>query len=649
MANQTLPPTAFDGQIFIDAFRVKWRFDGKARCWKRVGTVSDIPSASELQPGLLTSRLKQLIDSVPEGAGHFGIISRPLLSLNQNPNLLLKDTVDVIKRTESGTKIKGKSVCDRFYSTDIYAGRTLFFKTGTLANKSFLIFTNDGEFIFVEGDMTAAKAGDKFCIGDPEELNPSGVLLGDIELVSESLDITCIDDLGDPLPENCNLDVIKCDSVDNPPALNFEINDNFLDSLCITIPGCKGPRGDRGATGETGADGTGDGPQGEQGDAGADAPSVQNTFTGVKIVDVDDIYDTAIVAIDLDAANGKLTLVKAKVRTPDDVQPATRLVTTPLNRAINFTSDDSFNYEIIMPSADPIGTADVDILKYPDKFNNPGERTNVSKVKLSTFVDKLIEFWENKLSDVNDQYNQDIKTFIESKDAQARTILADLAHQVALCEFELPIEFCLGPVPNECKPTWNKETFVFPFAEELIGTAASGGVATDLGTISVTGRLTDEENGTVPPSTIQDELNDSYLQYPDQQSNLAQRNLPAGQYIITHQSGCIKDEDGYKVGDSREGRGVEFLAKDAMTDATTVHAFPALDPATVNMREASSVEAGYQNADVMTRSMAIDLPNGGTISGRALVTAPDGVTRSAASLAAAANSVTFGIIQIQAV
>ena len=42
-----LPQQAFDSQIFIDAFRVRWEFDGSAKCWRKIGQEPDIPAATE--------------------------------------------------------------------------------------------------------------------------------------------------------------------------------------------------------------------------------------------------------------------------------------------------------------------------------------------------------------------------------------------------------------------------------------------------------------------------------------------------------------------------------------------------------------------------------------------------------------------------
>ena len=93
MANK-FPQLPFDGQVFIDAFRMKWEFSKIAKCWQKKGSVPDIPAATELEPGLFTAQLKTLLDGVPKGGGHFGILTKPLLSLKpQKTNVLLADKV----------------------------------------------------------------------------------------------------------------------------------------------------------------------------------------------------------------------------------------------------------------------------------------------------------------------------------------------------------------------------------------------------------------------------------------------------------------------------------------------------------------------------------------------------------------------------
>jgi hypothetical protein len=632
MAQNTLPQQAFDGQLFIDAFRVKWQFDGKAKCWRNIGTCPEIPVATELQPGLLSAKLKRILDGIPVGGGHFGIIAQPLLTLKKDPKALIKDEIDQISRVQSGTRIRGKVVDGRRYSPEQYVGKVLMFLSGILAKKVFLIFTNDEEFLFLEGDATAAEKGDKFQIVESTAFNPSGVLLGDILLVSDSIDITCVDGKGLPVAGGnaCNVDVIQCDSVENPPGLNFQINKDLLDSLCVTVPGCKGPVGDRGAKGADGADGTGDGPVGEQGDPGEDAPAVANTFTGIKIIDVDDIWDTAVVAMELDAEAGKLNVIRAKVRTPDNDTPATQVISTPVNRSVDFNDSTSFDYTLMKPSVDPIGTADIDILKYPNQFSqeNQGQETNLNRIKLSEIIDAIIAYYEDKLSEINDQYNQDLKAYIEEKDAKARELLAALAQNVAECEFELPIKFCLGIQPNDCHPDDvppNQTPFIFPFAEIFFGTQGGQVTALPVGEtvlcptgnfIPVTFPQTEIPDAFAGEPNLTDIIPDPNQTFVSTGSNMVE--LPAGSYAISYVDGAFTGGEGWMVGSELVGEGITIRTEDGLTGAISDTNFPvASQPHNIN--DPASVIAGYNLSDATARGVGVELPNGGKISMMAAV------------------------------
>lgn len=599
---EALPNMPFNGQVFIDAFRIKWEYDGQ--CWRKVGTVPDVPVATELQAGLLSAQLKQLIDSIPEGAGHFGIVTQPLLTLVPHDLIIqLKDKVKQVQTNASGTKIIGVSSTTRIYPTEHYVGKLLVFQSGILAKRQFLIFTNDSEAIYLEGDATAASPDDQFIIVDPKDLNPNGITLGDITLISETFDITCLKNDGTPFPDNCK--VISCDGV-APPVLNIQLNNDFLEGLCITIPGCKGPRGDRGDEGDPGKDGTGDGPQGEDGDPGEDAPTTPHVFTGIKIVDVDDVHDTAVVAMELDAANNRLSVIKAKVRTPEDDRPATQLISTPIDRSIEFVDDTSFDYTIKVPPGDPLGTEDVDILKYPDQFSGE-EPVSLNKIKLSEVIDKVISYWEDKLSEINDQYTRDLKSYIDAKDEAARQALASVAHELAQCEFQLPIDFCLGISPDDCHPgdesSLARPSFTYPLADQIFGSQETSGIprtATDLGIYDV-------------PAYTSDQQTDDrvMIKYPDRVSPESTTSLPPGDYIIQWVSGASRSSaSDWVVGNNTTGVGVSAEVTDALEGITTSLTMP-MPSTTFNAKEKSSVEFAYSEAPIQEKIITATIGGGG--------------------------------------
>lgn len=291
--------------------------------------------------------------------------------------------------------------------------------------------------------------------------------MGNIKLVSDTLDINCVDGRGDPvtIANDCDLDYIVSDAGPSAPGLNLEVAEKVLDNFCIELRSCKGPKGNKGPKGDTGVDGTGDGPVGEQGDPGEDAPDVANTFTGVQFVESEDVYDTVVVGLELDAPRGKLNILKAKALVPDDDTPATQVIASPLERSITW-SNDEFGYTLLKPNYDPVETkvasdADVELAAYPDGYEiltdglpddiSSSRVTQFNTVKLSDLVDKTIDHFRERLAEISDEYDREIKVFIEEKDAKARGILADLAQQLAECEWQLPLDFCIGITPDDCR------------------------------------------------------------------------------------------------------------------------------------------------------------------------------------------------------
>jgi hypothetical protein len=167
----------------------------------------------------------------------------------------------------------------------------------------------------------------------------------------------------------------------------------------------------------------------------------------------------------LDADNGKLHVLKAKMAVPDDDTPANQVITSPINRTIDW-SDDEFGYTLLKPVNDPIETkdpndADVTMAVYPDGYEiqstglpddiEKSRLTQFNSITLSTLLDRAIAHFKERLEEIDEDYDRQIKTFIEEKDAKARAILAGLAQDLAECEWELPIEFCLGITPDDCR------------------------------------------------------------------------------------------------------------------------------------------------------------------------------------------------------
>lgn len=579
-----LPNRPFDGQVFIDRFGIKWIYDKDVDCWISDGRSPEIPLASENNAGLLSRDLKKLLNSIPDKGGHFGIIVKPLLSVKPFRVLplfsdkILRKAKEEANYTIYGEKPYVKDNDDKYnpYVKNSMAGLMLRFSTGRLKGKQFQVYDNDNGKIYIDGDLESAKTGDAFELYDPVELNPHGILNGNIEIVSDSLDIKCVK--GKDLQES------KCDDKSSdavpPDGLMFSIKQKFLDSLCIEVPGCKGPTGDTGGVGADGKPGTGDGPKGETGDTGDPYDSVRK-FTGIKIEDIDDIYDTAVVALEPDPNNGRLHIVKAKIKTPSSSTPADQIVASAVHRAIEF--DEEFFFRIFKPIVDPISLEnaedggisvgiptgepgcylksdydnDVLICAIPKGGKNADGSSQVAVRWLSDLLLEVAQYYRDKLTAAAEEYDKQIKAFITEKDKEARDAICSLAEQLAECEWELPLEYCIGLIQDNCSEE-KQETTSFAIASTLFGSDkydenanpqaqlvakpfVLGGEGIQYPAAPVVVR-TDGKNTTGREVSVKGEIIDA----------AATEFLPAGDYILVWDTGSITDYSfqqlGYFVG-----------------------------------------------------------------------------------------------------
>lgn len=455
-------------------------------------------------------------------------------------------------------------------------------------------------------DSVAAKGGGFGIVAKPlrgpvSPNNPDGVVKGDIELVSDSIDIVPIDGNGQPI------DVEKCKSIgimpDNAPkpGFNLQVSERFVKSLCFEVPGNIGPRGKRGPKGKKGLPGTGDGPQGEQGNPGKDA-TVAHHFSGVKVIDSDDVYDTAVVSLDLDPDRGQLSVVKSKVRVPSNDTPADQVVATPIIRELQFTGNE-FTYTIIKPTDDPIGTDDVNLLHYPQGFVPGGDvkETDVNASTLSTFVNSIIDYYRNELVKLSDKYDEQIKAFFEEKDDAARQQLNILAEELANCEFQLPIETCMGISPEDCGggPP-NTALAAFFFGDKY----DDGAQAEDVGEYAV-----------APGVEVQVQWKE------DGGQNFYSATLPQGDYVLQYVGGTVFDQVdsavGYIVGSNVPGIGLEAYTETGGVP-TTAKLAETTEPH--DKYDSHSVEEAYLNGPLMEKVMLVSFgANGGSITLRCAV------------------------------
>lgn len=512
MTTSTQPSRPFDGQIFIDPFRIKWVFDGSLKCWRRVGKITDIPTASEISNGLLSSGQKTVIDRIPSRGGGFGIIIDPKLSV----------------RTEK---------------------------------------------------------------------NPDGLLFGDIELNSESLDIDCIYADGKVIPTNCLHVPFSVEADDFPPGFDINIKEKFLNEFCVELPIIPGVKGDDGRTGDDGDPGAGDGPEGDKGLDGLDVTEF-SSFDGIILEDVEDIFDRAVVDVDLDASAGKLFVLKSKIRSPSSDAPAQKVIVSPIVRSLNFTGDE-FEFEIEKVSLDDL-EADSSLAFLPDDVIG---NTEFGTVKLSEYVNGVITLYRARVDEISDEYDKEIEEFFEEIDDAARQKLDILTEELANCEFEKPIEYCLGISPADCSNSdgfgslcsLSRQIFQPGFEATVTGPDANDNFceeseSDDLGSYDLLPGAADfVKFGLDAPA--------------------GSSTLPEGGYMVVYESGTLFDNDdpgsGFFVDAS-----ISIFSPDSPDIISETISFPTI----ASFPEEDDLVRSIQDGELLDRIMAVEfIADGGRI------------------------------------
>ncbi len=650
MALNTFPSRPFDGQLFADRYNVWWRFNIEERCWRRAGTSPSIPLASSSQSGLLSAHLKTLVDSVPEKGGHFGIVVKPFLStVPLCPEKLLEGTVETITVIPSGTAVK---VIEEIPGEDgtgtsgvDWSGMVLRFEKGELRGQQFIIYAVEGRTIKVLGDASLAENGDTLGVLEPQEADRVGLITGDIELTSDSLDISCITgEDGDIIEAECAEPIKFPDNLDNPPGFDIRVGEKFLDTFCIQVPGCAGPRGEQGGAGNKGIDGTGDGPRGTKGATGDDA-TASHKFTGVKIIESDEVFDTAVVSLELDSEAGKLTAIKAKAKTPTEEDAAEQLITTPVHRGVqwscfdldecispNLDVDDfseAFEYGLAAPPDDPLGVLDVTLGYYAKGVmigSDPAE-LNTSRTKLGVLIDKVIDYYVDQLNKTEAKWNTQAKEFMTAKDREARQILSMLILKLAECEWELPIEMCVGIKPDDCHPgptgaVQEEDLARMPMAGFLLGEPfCEDSLAEWLGDYKV-------------PAGTGVDTPGIRVQYPSN-TPMGSETLPEGGYVIQYLRGAYYDSNhpdyGYFVGNPEcdncgDVSGIGLMASyDVEGPGPAQEEFMPPSTAPHDKYDMTSVESAYQDGPLLDKVITPVFTGTGIIT----LTSPTGPNASA--------------------
>lgn len=319
---------------------------------------------------------------------------------------------------------------------------------------------------------------------------------GDVKLVSNSLDINCLSPRGTVLDgdTNCATEIVVACA---DPTLNLDFNDNtssaflprfeiklnqdYLDTLCIDLPAPKGKRGKQGAQGKKGDSGFGDGPRGIIGEPGPDLLDLLD-LNEIIFDDLDEISDVAIVDLELvDRGKGPFLKCIRSTRTLAHNECAQRLLVTPVVRTITFAEN------VIDIACDLTGltgwtinkvgtdTLPDDLILLRGSDDETEDCSSFSGTTLSQYTQGLIDFYEQKIVKLDKEWALAAKLHIEGIDAKARTILSELANDLARCESALPgTEF--GITFKSCTPCSPSGPEVLSVAEDNVidGVMVSG-------------------------------------------------------------------------------------------------------------------------------------------------------------------------------
>ncbi len=285
--------------------------------------------------------------------------------------------------------------------------------------------------------------------------NPEGVIQGDIQLKSESLDIICVGP--DKVKLNCSVPPeLECLSPNGePPGLLFKLNDKFLDTLIVDLPGPLGKTGDTGDVGNQGNHGFSDGPKGDDGEQGESIDELCE-LTDLKYNDITGIADTAIVGMELiddDGHGCKLIVTKSKLNVAED-EPAEKIIASAISRSVVYAPDpdadtcditrlDDFTFAQPPGDTTPLN---IQLLRLP-KGSNEHEDEPIGfngTMNLQGFVGDIVTEYKSRLTKLDETWGKQVKSYVESIDDKARGILSGLADDLAQCEFDLPaVEYCI--------------------------------------------------------------------------------------------------------------------------------------------------------------------------------------------------------------
>lgn len=256
-----------------------------------------------------------------------------------------------------------------------------------------------------------------------EENGLESYFSGDVNLISNSLTFTCSD-----APKS------MC-AEDRYMVLAMSINSDLIDAFCVESTGGKGPKGDPGNAGLPGKHGVGDGPMGDQGPPGVDGTPMP--FGGIITRNTNNVSPVGVVRMELDQEKSQLSVIKSPLKLPNNNSPADKVATSFSDIDIVFND----GWEFTIPS--------INLLKIPHGYSD-GNIIPVTPVDIRTVIQSMISVYQTKTNEISAGYDKLIYDYLKQKDIEARNILASLAQELAQCQFQLPLEFCVGFKQQQC-------------------------------------------------------------------------------------------------------------------------------------------------------------------------------------------------------
>jgi hypothetical protein len=154
--------------------------------------------------------------------------------------------------------------------------------------------------------------------------------------------------------------------------------------------------------------------------------------------------------IDNDGHGCRLVVNKAKLNT-DDGLPADKIIATGISRTIVYDNDGEncdvkhiTDYTIAKGAGDST-PLNMQLLRLSnDTDGDDGSVSFDGTLSLSSFISAIAGKYQKRLVELDTSWGKQAKLYIEQIDAKARTILSQLADQLAQCEFNLPAtEYCI--------------------------------------------------------------------------------------------------------------------------------------------------------------------------------------------------------------